>query len=551
MPRLLYQIEIRHSGLHEYKVVRGASSSEVNQKADAQIAKWNQRWQRQLERETTALSKEAKKELAALRTEEAMQYLREVENLLISSLSTRHVIDWKLLLQLEPFSEPTPTVPQKPLPTPQPKPSDEAFRPRLSVLDRLFSSLAKRKQSRMKEAYSRAVDFCREEKDRRSEAFRNEVENYNREAAQWNEHAKSFRATQKRHNEQIESLSSAYTSGTPEAVVSYCELVLSSSIYPESFPRSCELDYRSETKVLVVSFSLPVLENLPKVREVKYVATRNELVESFLSDSALNKLYDDTIYKIALRTINELFDADVQQSLESVVFNGFVDSVDKSTGKEAHACILSLQANREEFEGINLRQVDAKFCFRKLKGVGSSQLHSLTPIAPIVDISRDDKRFITSYEVAIDNSQNLAAMDWEDFEHLVRQLFEEEFRQTGGEVKVTQASRDGGVDAVVFDPDPIRGGKIIIQAKRYTNVVGVAAVRDLYGTIVNEGANKGILVTTSQYGPDAYAFAKDKPITLLDGSNLLHLLQKHGHRARIDLKEAKSIFAEANHRYGN
>jgi len=48
--------------------------------------------------------------------------------------------------------------------------------------------------------------------------------------------------------------------------------------------------------------------------------------------------------------------------------------------------------------------------------------------------------------------------------------------------KVTQASRDGGVDAVAFDPDPIRGGKIVIQAKRYAYTVGVSARRDLYGT---------------------------------------------------------------------
>ena len=46
-------------------------------------------------------------------------------------------------------------------------------------------------------------------------------------------------------------------------------------------------------------------------------------------------------------------------------------------------------------------------------------------------------------------------------------------------------------------------------------------------------------MTTSYYGPDAYEFAKGKPITLLDGGNLLHLLAKHGHRAKIDLKEAK------------
>jgi len=43
-------------------------------------------------------------------------------------------------------------------------------------------------------------------------------------------------------------------------------------------------------------------------------------------------------------------------------------------------------------------------------------------------------------------------MDWEDFENLIREIFQEEFSQGGGEVKITQASRDGGVDAVAFDP---------------------------------------------------------------------------------------------------
>ena len=121
----------------------------------------------------------------------------------------------------------------------------------------------------------------------------------------------------------------------------------------------------------------------------------------------------------------------------------------------------------------------------------------------------------------------------------MRELFEREFTERGGDVKVTQSSRDGGVDAVAFDPDPITGGKIVIQAKRYTNTVGVGAVRDLYGTTMNEGASKGIIVTTSDYGSDAHKFASDKPITLLSGSHLLHLLEKHGIRAKIDLSEAK------------
>lgn len=195
---------------------------------------------------------------------------------------------------------------------------------------------------------------------------------------------------------------------------------------------------------------------------------------------------------------------------------------------------------------INLALVDPKTCFRSLKGVGSSKLHSLAAVPPILKLTREDHRFVTSKEIVetLDDSVNLAAMDWGDFEHLIRELFEREFSASGGEVKVTRASRDGGVDAIAFDPDPIRGGKIVIQAKRYTATVGVSAVRDLYGTVMNEGATKGILVTTSDFGPDAYAFANGKPLTLLNGANLLHLLEKHGTRAKIDIECARRLMKQ-------
>ncbi|MEA2666551.1 MAG: restriction system protein, partial [Candidatus Eremiobacteraeota bacterium] len=84
----------------------------------------------------------------------------------------------------------------------------------------------------------------------------------------------------------------------------------------------------------------------------------------------------------------------------------------------------------------------------------------------------------------------------------------------------------------------IIGGKVIVQAKRYKNTVGVSAVRDLYGTMMNEGAAKGILVTTSGYGQSAYDFAKNKPIELITGSNLLSMLSEY---AKI---EAKIVFPD-------
>ncbi|MNV63627.1 hypothetical protein D3C71_1562310 [compost metagenome] len=52
--------------------------------------------------------------------------------------------------------------------------------------------------------------------------------------------------------------------------------------------------------------------------------------------------------------------------------------------------------------------------------------------------------------------------------------------------------------------------------------------------MLNEGASKGILVCTSGYGTEAFNFAKDKPIELIDGGGLLYLLREHaGLDARI------------------
>jgi restriction system protein len=67
---------------------------------------------------------------------------------------------------------------------------------------------------------------------------------------------------------------------------------------------------------------------------------------------------------------------------------------------------------------------------------------------------------------------------------------------------------------------------VVTQAKLYRHTVGVLAVKDLYGTMINEGTNKGILVSTGCYGSDALNILKDKPIEVIYGGSLLYLLEK-------------------------
>jgi hypothetical protein len=63
-------------------------------------------------------------------------------------------------------------------------------------------------------------------------------------------------------------------------------------------------------------------------------------------------------------------------------------------------------------------------------------------------------------------------------------------RQRGYEVLRTGRSRDGGVDIRVREPG---GARIIVQCKAYQVPVGPAAVRELYGTLMHEGAQEGWL----------------------------------------------------------
>jgi restriction system protein len=226
---------------------------------------------------------------------------------------------------------------------------------------------------------------------------------------------------------------------------------------------------------------------------------------------------------------------------DTIAVNARQEWNDRATGQPRNGFIASLHATTDELRRLRLDQVDPKTCFFHLKGISTPSVEDVVPVRPIFTMNKDDDRIVPDRDVAVGlkSEANLAAMPWEDFEHLVRQLFEWEFGRHGAEVRLTRASRDRGGDAIIFDPDPLRGGKFVIQAKRYTLPVDVAAVRDLYGTLINEGANRGILITTSHYGPDAYAFARDKPISLLTGSDLVDMLRRHGRRYRIDLEEAR------------
>jgi restriction system protein len=353
--------------------------------------------------------------------------------------------------------------------------------------------------------------------------------------------ASDFYASQceqeKRH---VAAMLDGYRGGVKNDVVNRTHHVLSNVTLPRSVPRTWEIDFDEEERILVIDMGLPDVVHRPPY---KTVILKKGSVKKPLTQTERKEVIPKMHPAILLRIAYEVFRNDEANIIRLLVLNGWVKYDDPSTGVNTKAYTASLMVEKEQIAALNLSKIDPLLAFDNLHGKSAGKLVEIIPIEPILSLNRKDSRFVDAKTVltTLNQSTNLAAMDWQDFEHLIRELFEKEFAGRGAEVKITQASRDRGVDAIAFDPDPIHGGKYVIQAKRYTNTVDVSAVRDLCAVVSKEGASRGILVTTSTYGADAYAFANNSPITLLNGAQLLGLLAKHGYKFRINLQEARTL----------
>lgn len=318
----------------------------------------------------------------------------------------------------------------------------------------------------------------------------------------------------------------------PQAVAEQIETALSTMRLPIIFESKVRAAYTPDSRQAVVEYELPDVTVVPRAKSFRYIKSRAKVTETARPASQVKSLYAGAIAQLALLCLGNVFASDENGVIDVAVFNGVVDALDPRSGQPIRPCLITVRVTRDTFAGLNLARVDPQACLKHLSAGVSKSPTELAPVRPVLEFSMVDPRFIAETDAikALDDRPNLLELTFTEFESLIQNLF----TKMGLEARQTRPSRDGGVDCVAYDTRPIFGGKIVIQAKRYKNTVGVSAVRDLYGTLQNEGASKGILVTTSGYGAASFDFAQNKPIELIDGANLLYLLEEHtGVTARI------------------
>lgn len=336
------------------------------------------------------------------------------------------------------------------------------------------------------------------------------------------------RAEVRRHNAGIVEVTEGVGRGDPDSVVEYFSAALySSAAWPEGFPRQIAAAFDTAARQLVLDWELPGHDVVPEAKSVRYVPAQDEDKETARPVTQRRGLYREVLAQSLLLVLHQLFAADEYGILDSVALNGFVDAHDPATGRRTHIFLATVMARRAAFTGLHLEQVDAVSCLTDaLRGQLTSRPDQLTSVRP-----GRKPQDVGNHVVAHggDEEPDLYDMDPIEFESLVADLF----RAMGMQAVTTQRSNDGGVDVDALDPTPIRGGKIVVQVKRYRSTVPPTAVRDLYGTVQDVGANKGVLVTTAGFGPGSHTFARGKPLELISGGELVDLLHRHGLRGRL------------------
>jgi restriction system protein len=339
------------------------------------------------------------------------------------------------------------------------------------------------------------------------------------------------------HNAAVDELEGNFRGGVPEAVEEYFSQLLALSEYPAGFPCEYRIAYRQEPRELVIEYRLPPADVVPRTRDFRYVKTRGEVDELPRPVKEIKDLYASVIYQVTLRTLWECFAAAAaQEVVETVVFNGIVPATNRATGKPEELHLVSAPASRATFSELVLDQLDPAACLKYLKAVVSPHPYDLEPVEPVIEFQQAKYRFADPVDAlaGIDSRPDLLKMDWWKFENLIRQLFE----AMGLDVRVTQSSRDEGIDAVAYNKtDIVHQAEILIQAKRYSNCVPANDVRALAGSVEEKRASSGVLVTTAWVSAETKAFAvRNNRLRIIEGSQLKHLLAEYLNLdVRIDL----------------
>jgi restriction system protein len=211
--------------------------------------------------------------------------------------------------------------------------------------------------------------------------------------------------------------------------------------------------------------------------------------------SLLNQFHDEKMSTILLEDlfISESKKLEVENKIVKAILNpSSLENFDEFDYAETITDHLNSQLV------VFLKSTDNEWEFSPLTDViENSKSLLITNSLSVIDLAL--------YKTLIEHPELLKTLNWRSFEKLLADMLE----TFGYEVSLMQGTKDGGIDIIAFmKNDHFGTHKYLLQAKRWTNKVGVDVVKNVLFNHDFYKASKSCLATTATFTKDAWHLAE-------------------------------------------
>ena len=158
-------------------------------------------------------------------------------------------------------------------------------------------------------------------------------------------------------NQAVQKLINDLAFDVESAVQEYVGIVLSNSVYPETFPVDYDYAFDLASRELRLAVTVPPPSAVPTVKEYRYVKVRDEIASTAFTVKARKDMYAGAVAQVAVRTLHEVFEADRGGKIHSVALRVGTDVLSPATGLSESVPLVIAAAEREAFRRFDLSNV--------------------------------------------------------------------------------------------------------------------------------------------------------------------------------------------------
>ncbi|GAA2273187.1 MULTISPECIES: restriction endonuclease [Kitasatospora] len=338
------------------------------------------------------------------------------------------------------------------------------------------------------------------------------------------------------YNETLEECRRAYRLAEPAAVESLLERALAAAEgATQDLPAPCRAVFRPLTRTAVLDLDLPPLDRVPSLSGYRLTSAGEiEPVPRPSADRAAD--YLRLAARLALRALQAADAVDTDEILAGVVLNGWL----RETPTGEPLCLLSVDADRDALARTRLLPLDPAGAEPVEHGYGAGygegvyadaeQDEALVRLRDLAAAVSPDPYALAAVEPigcaasAVPSTDELSP---NEFAYLVRELF-----TRGGLADWSVRLRGAGGLVAIGEgaPGSALPGRWVVWASRGSDPVAGEELRTLVEAVREEGADRGLRLTSGRFSEAALDLAGTAPyqqIHLVDGDGVRELAQTH------------------------